>query len=61
MMETFIDVVSFMDIFFWFFTGELDELGFVVPKHFITRCIIPGTLVQVLDHPTLPDVLPALL
>ncbi|KAG7336857.1 hypothetical protein IV203_012681 [Nitzschia inconspicua] len=61
MMETFIDIVSFMDIFFWFFTGDLDEMGFVVPKHFITRCIIPGTLVQILDHPTLPGVLPALI
>jgi hypothetical protein len=61
MMETFIDVVSFLDIFFWFFTGDLDELGLVVPKHFFTRCILPGTLVQVLDHPTLPEVLPSMM
>ena len=62
MIETFIDVVSFMDIFFWFFTGDLDgETGLVVPKAFFGRCILPGTLVQVLDHPTLPKVLPSLL
>jgi hypothetical protein len=59
MLETFIDVVSFLDIFFWFFTGDLDgETGLVVPKAFFGRCILPGTLVQVLDHPTLPKVLP---
>ena len=60
-LESFIDIVSFMDIFFWFFTGDLDEMGIVVPKPFLTRCIIPGTLVQVLDHPTLPEVLPTML
>ena len=59
MLETFIDVVSFLDIFFWFFTGDLDgETGLVIPKPFFGRCILPGTLVQVLDHPTLPKVLP---
>ena len=62
MIETFIDVVSFMDIFLWFFTGDLHgETGLVVPKAFFGRCILPGTLVQVLDHPTLPEVLPSLL
>jgi len=61
-METFIDVVSFLDIFFWFFTGDLDaSTGIVVPKPFFGRCILPGTLVQVIDHPTLPHVLPTLL
>ena len=61
-MEVFIDVVSFLDIFFWFFTGDLDgETGLVVPKAFFGRCILPGTLVQILDHPTLPEVLPSLL
>lgn len=62
LMEIFIDVVSFMDIFFWFFTGDLDaETGLVVPKAFFGRCILPGTLVQILDHPTLPTVLPSLM
>ena len=62
MLESFIDIVSFMDIFFWFFTGDLDgQTGTVIPKPFIGRCIIPGTLVQIIDHPTLPKVLPAIL
>mmetsp|Transcript_13152 Transcript_13152/g.36988 ORF Transcript_13152/g.36988 Transcript_13152/m.36988 type:complete len:1105 (-) Transcript_13152:634-3948(-) len=62
LIEIFIDVVSFCDIFFWFFTGDLDgETGLVVPKAFFGRCILPGTLVQVLDHPTLPEVLPSIL
>jgi hypothetical protein len=62
LMETFIDVVSFLDIFFWFFTGDLDvSTGIVVPKAFFGRCILPGTLVQVIDHPTLPHFLPSLL
>jgi len=61
-LETFIDVVSFLDIFFWFFTGDLDaSTGIVVPKAFFGRCILPGTLVQIIDHPTLPHVLPSVL
>ena len=60
-VESFIDVVGFLDIFIWFQTGELDAKGVVVPKPFFYRCIMPGTLVQVLDHPTLPDILPALI
>mmetsp|Transcript_15096 Transcript_15096/g.37201 ORF Transcript_15096/g.37201 Transcript_15096/m.37201 type:complete len:942 (-) Transcript_15096:1725-4550(-) len=60
-LESFIDVVSFVDIFIWFFTGSLDERGVIVPKGFLYRCIIPGTLTQFLDHPTLPGLLPSLL
>ena len=56
--EMVIDLVCFIDIYVWFFTGELDLNGRVVPKPFFYRCILPGTLVQVLDHPTVPDVLP---
>lgn len=56
--ETMIDLVCFVDIYVWFFTGELDPDGAVVPKPFFYRCILPGTLVQVLDHPTVPEVLP---
>jgi len=59
--EYSIDIVCFIDIFVWFFTGELDPDGVVVPKPFFARCILPGTLIQVLDHPTLPDRLPTLL
>ncbi|KAL3941758.1 MAG: hypothetical protein SGBAC_003937 [Bacillariaceae sp.] len=61
MFESAIDVVCFLDIFVWFFTGELDDNGVIVPKPFFYRCILPGTLVQVLDHPTLPDKLPHLI
>eukprot|EP00591_Stephanopyxis_turris_P007121 CAMPEP_0195531780 /NCGR_PEP_ID=MMETSP0794_2-20130614/36311_1 /TAXON_ID=515487 /ORGANISM="Stephanopyxis turris, Strain CCMP 815" /LENGTH=186 /DNA_ID=CAMNT_0040663705 /DNA_START=201 /DNA_END=761 /DNA_ORIENTATION=+ len=60
-MEFTINIVCFLDIFVWFFTGELDLGGVVVPKPFFARCILPGTLVQVLDHPTLPDKLPELI
>lgn len=59
--ESAIDMVCFLDIFVWFFTGELDVNGVIVPKPFFYRCILPGTLVQVLDHPTLPDKLPHLI
>uniref|UniRef100_A0A7S2YKU5 Uncharacterized protein n=1 Tax=Entomoneis paludosa TaxID=265537 RepID=A0A7S2YKU5_9STRA len=61
MLEAFVDVVSFADIFIWFFTGDLDMEGVIIPKPFFTRCILPGTLVQVLDHPTLPEKLPTLI
>lgn len=59
--ETGIDIVCFLDIFVWFFTGEIDVDGRVIPKSFFYRCILPGTLVQVLDHPTVPQLLPNLL
>ena len=60
MLEVFVDAVAYFDIFVWFLTGEIDETHAIIPKPFISRCIIPGTLVQVLDHPTLPDLLPSL-
>jgi hypothetical protein len=61
LFESGIDIVCFLDIFVWFFTGDLDADGVIVPKPFFARCILPGTLVQVLDHPTLPDKLPHLI
>mmetsp|Transcript_25511 Transcript_25511/g.61348 ORF Transcript_25511/g.61348 Transcript_25511/m.61348 type:complete len:886 (-) Transcript_25511:178-2835(-) len=62
MLEFFVDAVVFMDIFVWFLTGDIDvDTHAIIPKPFFTRCILPGTLVQVLDHPTLPDLLPSLL
>lgn len=61
LLEHSIDLVSFLDIFIWFYTGDLDESGVIVPKPFFTRMILPGTLVQVLDHPTLPELLPSLI
>ena len=62
MLEFFVDGVVFFDIFIWFLTGDIDvDTHAIIPKPFFTRCILPGTLVQVLDHPTLPDLLPTLL
>ena len=61
MSEIGIDLVGFLDIFVWFYTGELDDEGLVVPKPFFSRCILPGTLIQVLDHPTVPEALPRLI
>lgn len=61
-LELFVDFVAFADIFIWFSTGDIDaKTHSVIPKPFFTRCILPGTLVQVLDHPTLPDLLPELI
>jgi len=59
--ETTIDLVCFIDIYVWFFTGELDPEGGVIPKPFFYRCILPGTVSQVLDHPTVPQALPNIL
>ncbi len=56
--EVAIDLIGFLDIFVWFYTGELDPTGLVVPKPFFYRCILPGTLTQVLDHPTVPQTIP---
>jgi hypothetical protein len=41
--ESTIDVVCFLDIFVWFFTGELDTDGVVIAKPFFSRCIVPGS------------------
>merc|ERR1711957_703508 len=61
-LEWFVDGVVFADIFVWFLTGDIDiDTHAIIPKPFFTRCILPGTLVQVSDHPTLPDLLPKLL
>ena len=46
LLERFIDTVVFLDIFVWFFTGDIDiDTHQVIPKPFITRCIIPGEIV----------------
>lgn len=59
MMEVFADSVAFIDIFVWFATGDIEaETHIVIPKPFFSRCILPGTLVQVLDHPTVPNLMP---
>jgi len=43
LLERFIDTIVFLDIFVWFLTGDIDiDTHLVVPKPFITRCIIPG-------------------
>lgn len=59
--EFAIDLIGFLDILVWFYTGELDESGVVVPKPFFARCIIPGTLLQLIDHPTVPQTIPNLI
>ncbi len=60
-LEFFVDAVVFFDIFIWLMTGDIDvDTHAIIPKPFFTRCVIPGTLVQILDHPTLPDLLPGL-
>lgn len=60
-LEFFVDAVVFFDIFIWLLTGDIDvDTHAIIPKPFFTRCVLPGTLVQVLDHPTLPDLLPGL-
>jgi hypothetical protein len=60
-LEFFVDAVVFFDIFIWFLTGDIDvDTHAIIPKPFFTRCVLPGTLVQVLDHPTLPDLIPGL-
>ena len=47
LLERFIDTVVFLDIFVWFLTGEIDiDTHLVVPKPFITRCIIPGKIMS---------------
>jgi len=61
MSEMTIAAICFVDIFVWFFTGELDPSGEIVAKRFVARYIAPGMLVQVLDHPTVPAFLPHLI
>mmetsp|Transcript_28281 Transcript_28281/g.41781 ORF Transcript_28281/g.41781 Transcript_28281/m.41781 type:complete len:590 (+) Transcript_28281:95-1864(+) len=60
-LQHIIDMVCFLDIFVWYYTGLLEPDGIVVAKPFFSRSILPGTLSQVLDHPTLPSILPSLL
>ena len=50
-----IAVKASIDIPIWLQIGEYDEYGLLVPKPFFSRYILPGTLVQVLDHPTIFD------
>ena len=60
--EFAIDLIGFLDILVWFYTGEVDAAtGVIIPKPFFSRCILPGTLIQVLDHPTVPQTIPNLL
>ena len=54
-IEDSISTICIWDIPIWLQIGEYDEYGLLVPKPFFSRYILPGTLVQVLDHPTLFD------
>ena len=54
LMITIVRVVSFIDVFVTFFTGEIDERsGALVPKPFFTRWFIPGVGLQLLVNPTM--------
>jgi len=60
-LQYIVDTVCFLDIFVWYNTGRLVDGIIVVPKPFVSRCILPGTLSQIFDHPTLPTILPSIL
>lgn len=50
-------LVSFLDVFLSFFTGELDSrTGQLVPKPFFSRYFLPGLGLQLLVNPTLKDI-----
>lgn len=51
-----VSMVSFLDVFITFFTGELDErTGLLVPKPFFNRWIFPGVVLQLIVNPTMKD------
>ena len=51
-VSTFVSMVSFLDVFMTFFTGELDpDDGRLVPKPFVERWILPGIALQLLVNP----------
>ena len=54
-IEDTISIICIWDIPIWLQIGQYDEYGLLVPKPFFSRYILPGTLVQVLDHPTIFD------
>lgn len=48
-----VGIIRFLDIFVTFFTGELDRrTGFLKPKPFFTRWILPGLLLQTMVNPS---------
>lgn len=50
-------VVSFLDVFITFFTGEIAESnGALIPKPFITRWLLPGIALQLLVNPSMKEV-----
>jgi hypothetical protein len=52
-----VSMVSFLDVFITFFTGELDErTGLLVPKPFFNRWIFPGVVLQLIVNPTMKDI-----
>ena len=52
-----VSMVSFLDVFITFFTGELDEkTGVLIPKHFFARWILPGVVLQLIVNPTMKDI-----
>jgi hypothetical protein len=52
-----VSIVSFLDVFITFLTGELDEkTGGLKPKSFFARWILPGVALQLLVNPTMKDI-----
>jgi len=52
----FVGFVCFLDVFVTFFTGELDREGFLNPKPFFARWILPGLVLQLLVNPQMVNV-----
>jgi len=52
----FVGFVCFLDVFVTFFTGELDDEGFLNPKPFFARWILPGLVLQLLVNPQMVNV-----
>lgn len=52
-----VSIVSFLDVFITFSTGELDDkTGGLKPKSFFARWILPGVALQLLVNPTMKDI-----
>ena len=47
----------FLDVFVTFFTGELDPVtGYLVPKPWFPRWVLPGLILQLAVNPSMSDV-----
>ena len=49
--------IMFLDVFVTFFTGELDPVtGYLVPKPWFPRWVLPGLILQLAVNPSMSDV-----